>query len=738
MGLTRSLTRGLWKRTDANAHLNLIRQYGESLKQSRDEELSFFVDQLRENAQVALHEEDRTYRLFALVKEAVRRVHGFELHDVQLTGGLRMAQGQIVEMATGEGKTVTVALPASWYALQNKGVHVMTTNAYLAERDYGHMKPVYEMLGLSVGLNEVGMKVESKKLAYRQAITYGIFNEFGFDYLRDHLVYDGRQRVQRPLSYTIVDEADSIMLDEGKTPLIIADRNKEPSEWYTVCADLVCNFNINDDYEVDVETQQVSLTDSGMERAERAFGIGPLYDLKNSQVLHILDQSLQAFFIMKRDSDYIIEGQQMKIIDSFTGRILEGRLFNEGLHQAIEAKEQIPLSMENSVLGEISVQQYLSLYERVTGMTGTIKRDEEEVRRRFGLQVAAIPTAKPVRRKDGRDLICQSRDEKWEAVLQAIKTCHQAGQPVLVGTRTIVQSEELAHKLEQEAIPFRLLNAKNEREEAEIIADAGQYGAVTVATNMAGRGTDIRMGEGVAEVGGLCVIGTERHESRRVDDQLRGRAGRQGEPGQSRFIVSLEDELILRYTNENDRLRKRPELLFKQAQQRAENRDQEVRTYLSRMDSVVGEQREQIYAHRNELWQKGALRATLNRHVVEYIQSDMRDSSINETIDLERWPAYWHAALTSPRLKHFIPVWHKRYLRMLDRHWINHLERLRDLMWSVHYQTYAQEDPIRMFRNAAYEQFAEMQRHLTRQIGEWMLGQALPNLLEGKGGQGDG
>jgi preprotein translocase subunit SecA len=738
MGLTESLTRRFWNRADYNDHLNQIRQYSDSLKHVRDEELRDYVSQLRETAPMTLNGEDRMYRLFAVVKEAVRRVHGFELHDVQLTGGFRMAQGHIVEMATGEGKTVTVALPASWYALQNKGVHVMTSNAYLAERDYEHMKPVYEMLGLSVGLNGSGIDVKSKKQAYQQDITYGIFNEFGFDYLRDHLVYDGRQRVQRVLSYAIVDEADSIMIDEGKTPLIIAERNKEPSEWYAICADLVCDFNINDDYELDYETKQVSLTDSGIERAERDFGIGHLFDLVNAHVLHILDQSLQALIIMKRDSDYIIEDQEMKIIDSFTGRVLEGRLFNEGLHQAIEAKEKIPLSMENSVLGEISVQQYLSLYEVVIGMTGTIKRDEEEVRRRFGISITVIPTAKPVRRKDERDLICQSIDEKWEAVLREITTCHQVGQPVLIGTMTIAQSEELARKLEREAIPFQLLNAKNEREEAGIIANAGQYGAVTVATNMAGRGTDIRIGEGVAELGGLYVIGTERHESRRVDDQLRGRSGRQGEPGQSRFIVSLEDDLILRYTNENDRLRKRPEFLFKQAQQRAENRAQEVRTYLACLDSVVGEQRQRIYAHRNELWQKGSLRSILNRHVIEYIQSDMGPISINETIDLERWPAYWQAALHSPRLKHFIPVWHKRYLRMLDRHWLSHLERLRDLMWSVHYQTYAQEDPIRMFRNVAYEQFAEMQRHLTKQIGEWMLGQALPNLLEGKGGRTDG
>ncbi|MFD0960051.1 preprotein translocase subunit SecA [Paenibacillus chungangensis] len=736
--LPASLARRLWNRSHSNGHLNLIRQYGDSLKHVRDEELGRFVRQLGANAAPALNDEDRMCRLFAAVTEAVNRVHGFELHDAQLIGGLRMAQGHMVEMATGEGKTVTVALSASWYALQDRGVHVMTTNAYLAERDYEHMKAIYEMLGFSAGLNESGSDTESKKYAYRQAITYGVFNEFGFDYLRDHLVYESGKRVQRALAYAIVDEADSIMIDEGKTPLIIADRDKIPSEWYGICAELIRGFVINDDYDADFRTKQASLTDSGIERAERALGVGSLYDLANAQVLHILDQSLHAHVMMERDRDYIIDDQQMKIIDSFTGRVLEGRLFNEGLHQAIEAKERLPLSLENNVLGEISVQQYLSLYERLTGMTGTIKTDEEEIERRFGLSVSVIPTARPVRRLDERDYFCRTKEEKVEVILREVKACHQVGQPVLIGTTTIAQSEELARNLRQAHIPFRLLNAKNEREEAGIIAEAGQYGAVTIATNMAGRGTDIRLGPGVDELGGLYVIGTERHESRRIDNQLRGRAGRQGDPGRSKFIVSLEDELIVRYGEQDGIHRKRPEHLFKHAQKCAESSGQELRSYLAGMDAVTGEQRRSFYAHRNELWQRGSLRTVLNRHVEAYIQSGRQLSVHSEAIDPERWPFYWQQVLQSPRLRGFIRVWHKRYLKMLDRYWISHMECLRELMWSVHYQSYAQEDPIRVFRQAAYDQFAEMQRHLTDEVAEWMLGQAVPRLLKGKGGRADG
>ncbi|WP_256762418.1 DEAD/DEAH box helicase [Cohnella sp. WQ 127256] len=733
MGFTENLMKRVRSRSNSNDHLNLIRQYSDPLKHVRDEELSHFVSQLRGTDSIALDDEVRIYRLFAAVKEAVKRVHGFVLHDVQLTGGLRMAQGHIVEMATGEGKTVTLTLPASWYALQNQGVHVMTANAYLAERDYNQMKPVYEMLGLSVGLNLSGMEIEEKKQAYRQDITYGVFNEFGFDYLRDHLVYNGKHRVQRALSYAIVDEADNVLIDEGKTPLIVADLKDTPSEWYTICAELVGNYKIDDDYELDFTAKQVTLTDAGTLRAERFLEIDNLFDLAHANVLHILDQSLQAHYMMNRDADYIVEDQTMKIIDSFTGRVLEGRLFNEGLHQAIEAKERIPLSPENKVLAEISVQQYFSMYERLIGMTGTIKTDEEEVKQRFGLSISIIPTAKPVQRKDERDLIVASRQEKLEAVLREVKACHITGQPVLIGTTTIAQSEVLAERLKEAAIPFRLLNAKNEQEESGIVANAGQYGAITIATNMAGRGTDIRIGEGIAELGGLYVIGTERHESRRIDNQLRGRAGRQGDPGRSRFIVSLEDELILRYTeneSERDVNGNRAELLFRQAQLRAENRTKEIRSFLSRIDSIVHEQRQLIYGHRNELWKKGSLIAFLNQHVVEYIQA-CSPKSMSE-LQLEQWSHDWKAALQSPRFLQFRPVWHKRYMKMLDRHWISHMERLKDMTWSVQYHSYAQEDPIRVFRHTAYEQFAEMQQHMTRQIGTWMLTEALPNLLHGK------
>lgn len=717
--------------------------------------------------------------VFALVKEAVRRTLSIDMRDVQLAAGWAMADGKLTEMATGEGKTVTALLPACWFALQGKGVHMMTVNEYLSERDYSDMGPVFRSLGFSVGLNRSGAIGAAKQEAYKQDVTYGVCKEFGFDYLRDHLALAKGQRVQRPLAAAIVDEADSVLIDEARTPLIIADKQKADAELFRVGARIVQTFREGRYYETDRETRQAMFTDEAVGRLERMFQIGNLFDLEHMTLYHALLQSLRAKTLMKRDVDYIVRDGQVSLVDAFTGRVMEDRSYTDGLQQAIEAKEGVPLTDENRIQAEITIQKYCSLYERLVGMTGTALTDEEEIRGVYGIDVIAIPTAKPVIRHDEADAVFLTKEAKHDRIMQEIRSSHAKGQPVLVGAATILQSEELAERLRMTGIPFRLLNAKTEREEAEIIAEAGRIGAVTIATNMAGRGTDIKLGAGAADAGGLCVIGTERHESRRIDKQLRGRAGRQGDPGRSRFFVSLEDELAVRYGDPaNEERFRRLELsgkegkaeavmraYFDRLQQAAEARSFGVRSLVSQIDVLIHEQRQALYSHRDEVLDGATIKDYIAPHVRRYIRRLVLQccpGDLQELWDLKRlaekvrvlepnlarmedcetkqqlvrylwacWAALRKRIAAARGIRADRQRWRIVYLKTLDRAWVGHLAELNRLKLGIHYRSYANQHPIQAFQEDAFKLYRMMKDRLAAGVGRWFLEEEATKLFQG-------
>ena len=487
---------------------------------------------------------------FAVVREAAKRVLGLYPYHVQLMGGIVLHDGNIPEMRTGEGKTLTATMPVYLNALTGEGVHVVTVNEYLATRDSSEMGELYNFLGLTVGLNINSKSADEKRDAYNCDITYSTNNELGFDYLRDNMVVYRHQMVQRPLNYAIVDEVDSILIDEARTPLIISGQAEKSTALYTRTDNFVKRLKEEEDYKIDVQSKTISLTEAGIEKAEETFGLENLYDIENTALTHHLDQALRANYIMILDIDYVVQDGKVLIVDQFTGRIMDGRRYSDGLHQAIEAKEGVEIEDETKTMATITFQNYFRMYKKLSGMTGTAKTEEEEFREIYNIQVCQIPTNRPVIRDDRPDLLYPTLTSKFQAVVQDIKERYRKGQPVLVGTVAVETSELLSDMLNRERIPHEVLNAKNHFKEAEIIMNAGQKGAVTIATNMAGRGTDIKLGLGVRELGGLAVIGTERHESRRIDNQLRGRAGRQGDPGMSQFYLSLEDDLMKRFGSE--------------------------------------------------------------------------------------------------------------------------------------------------------------------------------------------
>ncbi len=487
---------------------------------------------------------------FALVREGAKRVLGLFPYKVQIMGGITLHDGNIAEMRTGEGKTLTATMPVYLNALSGDGVHVVTVNEYLASRDAREMGELYNFLGLSVGLNLTGMSSEEKRAAYASDITYSTNSELGFDYLRDNMVVYKSQMVQRPLNYAVVDETDSILIDEARTPLIISGQAEKSTVLYQRADMFVKGLKEEEDYTIDLTSKTISLTDEGINKAEQTFRLPNLYDVDNAALVHHIDQALRANYIMLRDIDYVVDEGKVKIVDGFTGRIMEGRRYSDGLHQAIEAKEGVEVENESKTMATITYQNYFRMYRKLSGMTGTAKTEEEEFREIYNMNVVAIPTNRPIQRVDGQDLIYPSLRSKFKAVVKDIKQRHEVGQPILVGTVAVETSELISNLLREEGIPHEVLNAKNHFKEAEIIMSAGQRGAVTIATNMAGRGTDIKLGKGVKELGGLCVIGTERHESRRIDNQLRGRSGRQGDPGATQFYLSLEDDLMKRFGGE--------------------------------------------------------------------------------------------------------------------------------------------------------------------------------------------
>ncbi|MDU3446824.1 MAG: preprotein translocase subunit SecA, partial [Enterococcus faecalis] len=593
-----------------------IDAHASAMEQLSDEQLREKTDEFKARYQKGETLDELLPEAFAVVREAAKRVLGLFPYRVQLMGGIVLHDGNIPEMRTGEGKTLTATMPVYLNALSGEGVHVVTVNEYLATRDSNEMGELYNFLGLSVGLNINSKSSDEKREAYNCDITYSTNNELGFDYLRDNMVVYRSQMVQRPLNYAIVDEVDSILIDEARTPLIISGQAEKSTALYTRADNFVKRLKEDEDYKIDIQSKTIGLTEAGIEKAEETFGLDNLYDIENTALTHHLDQALRANYIMLLDIDYVVQDNKVLIVDQFTGRIMDGRRYSDGLHQAIEAKEGVEIEDETKTMATITFQNYFRMYKKLAGMTGTAKTEEEEFREIYNIQVIQIPTNRPIIRDDRPDLLYPTLESKFNAVVEDIKERYHKGQPVLVGTVAVETSELLSDKLNAAKIPHEVLNAKNHFKEAEIIMNAGQKGAVTIATNMAGRGTDIKLGLGVLELGGLAVIGTERHESRRIDNQLRGRAGRQGDPGVSQFYLSLEDDLMKRFGSERiktflERMNVQEEdaviqskMFTRQvesAQKRVEGNNYDTRKNVLQYDDVMREQREVIYAQRQEV-----------------------------------------------------------------------------------------------------------------------------------------
>ena len=699
---------------------------------------------------------------FAVVREASRRVTGMRHFDVQMIGGVVLHRGKIAEMRTGEGKTLVATLPVYLNALTGKGVHVVTVNDYLAKRDSEDMGRIYKFLGLSVGLIVHDMNPHERRAAYMADVTYGTNNEFGFDYLRDNMVVNVDQMVQRELNYCIVDEVDSILIDEARTPLIISGPGEKSTDLYRILAQVAGSMSEGEDYTVDEKTKQVAPTEIGIAKAEKMLGIDNMYDTEHGiDFSHQLMCALKAKALMHRDRDYVVKDGQVIIVDEFTGRLMFGRRFSEGLHQAIEAKEGVKVERESQTLATITFQNYFRMYNKLAGMTGTAKTEEQEFQKIYGLSVVVVPTNKPMIRTDAPDVIYKTKLAKYKAAVNEIEACHKSGRPVLVGTTSIAQSEELSAMLKRRGIAHNVLNAKYHEQEAEIISHAGQYGAVTIATNMAGRGTDIVLGEGVPELGGLHIIGTERHESRRIDNQLRGRCARQGDPGSSKFFLSLEDDLMRLFGSDNiagimDKLGMEDDepiehsLVTKSienAQKKVEGRNFNIRKYVLEYDDVMNQQREVIYAQRKKILAKADLRENIMEMVEKVVDRTMAMYAPPEVYS-EDWdlPALIRYAeeffapygmlkadelgnLSREELNEYLhKVADEHYkareaaigselmrelenlvmLKVVDNHWMEHLDSMDLLREGVGLRAYGQKDPLVEYKFEAYDMFEAM------------------------------
>lgn len=711
---------------------------------------------------------------FAVCREASKRVLNMRHFDVQLLGGIVLHKGEIAEMKTGEGKTLVATLPVYLNALTGEGVHVVTVNEYLAQRDSETMGQLYRFLGLTVGLNVHGLSPEEKKAAYNADVTYGTNNEFGFDYLRDNMVIYKEQIVQRSLHYAIIDEVDSILIDEARTPLIISGQAQKSTEMYVVANRFVQGLKEGVHYTVDEKARNVMLTEEGVTRAEQFFNIDNLFDHANVTINHHINQALKAWVLMKRDVDYVVENGEVIIVDEFTGRLMHGRRYSDGLHQAIEAKENLPIQKESMTLATITFQNYFRMYKKLAGMTGTAKTEEEEFRKIYGLDVYVIPTNKPMIRQDLPDVVFKTEAAKYRAVVEEIVKRHQKGQPVLVGTVSIENSERLSEALKKRGIKHQVLNAKHHAREAEIIARAGQRGAVTIATNMAGRGTDIVLGEGVAELGGLHIIGTERHESRRIDNQLRGRAGRQGDPGSSQFFLSLEDELMRRFGSENimsmmDKLgmdedqpieSKMITRALEQAQKRVEGYNFDARSWVLQYDDVMNQQREIIYKQRREVLERDSLRdvvigmikSVMERVVKLYTPEsevpedwdlqglvehanriffqegtvtvqDLKGKEQEEILDLfyEKLEAIYdqrEQEVTPEIMREFEKV---VVLRAVDSKWMDHIDAMEQLRQGIHLRAYGQTNPLQAYQMEGFEMFQAMIEAIEEEVATYMM-----------------
>lgn len=747
----------------------------EKMQALSDTELQAKTDEFRQRLQNGETLEDIKVEAFAVVREAARRVLGLHPFRVQIMGGAALHEGNIAEMKTGEGKTLTSTLPVYLNALTGKGVHVVTVNEYLAARDAEEMGQVYDFLGLTVGLNLHEMSTDEKREAYQSDVTYSTNNELGFDYLRDNMVLYKEQKVQRPLNFAVIDEVDSILIDEARTPLIISGKAAKSEELYTMTNRFVITLT-KDDYTYDETSKGVTLTESGIEKAEKAFNIDNLFDLEHVTLNHAINQSLKAHVSMQVDDDYVVKDGKIVIVDSFTGRLMEGRRYSDGLHQAIEAKEGLEIQHETMTLATITFQNYFRMYEKLSGMTGTAKTEEEEFRNIYNMNVIEIPTNRPIARVDHPDLIYATMDGKFKAVAEDIRDRHKKGQPVLVGTVAIETSEIISEYLKKFGVPHNVLNAKNHEREADIILNAGQKGAVTIATNMAGRGTDIKLGEGVKELGGLAVIGTERHESRRIDNQLRGRAGRQGDPGVTQFYLSLEDELMRRFGS--DKMKATMERFgmddstpiqsrmvsrsVESAQKRVEGNNFDSRKRLLEYDDVLRQQREVIYTDRNAVLEEEnvrpllekMLKSVIERAVVNYTRYDEDEGTeeisiegLANFVEANLLPKGWLTAKdfegkTSEEIERLIKdEVMRRYdekeeemseeqmrefekvilLRAIDTKWTEHIDAMDQLRQGIHLRAYGQNDPLAEYQAEGFYMFDAMMQAIEEDAAKYVM-----------------
>ena len=744
----------------------LVENWADKMTAMTDEQLKAETPALRQQLADGKSLDDIMPEAFAAIREAARRVIGEYAFHVQVMGGIVLHQGDIAEMKTGEGKTLTSIMPVYLNALSGKGVHVITVNEYLAERDSQWMGQIHRFMGLTVGLNRHGMNSQEKKTAYECDVTYTTNSELGFDYLRDNMVTSLNERVLRPLNMALVDEVDSILIDESRTPLIISGGQKETANMYVAADKFVKRLTAEDDYKIDVESKAISLTEQGIAKAEQNFHVENLYMPEYTQLVHHINQALRANYTMSNEVEYLVKDRQVFIVDQFTGRIMEGRVFSDGLHQAIEAKENVPIKQETTTLATITYQNFFRLYHKLAGMTGTAKTEEEEFLSIYNMRVCEIPTNKPVIRQDYPDAIFGTSKAKFEALTQEVIERHEAGQPVLVGTISVDVSEFLSRMFSQRKIRHEVLNAKNHKREAEIIAKAGLKGSVTIATNMAGRGTDIKLGPGVAELGGLAVIGSERHESRRIDNQLRGRSGRQGDPGYSRFYVSLEDDLMVRFGG--DRIKgmfsqlgdvpiesKLVSKSIESAQKRVEGQNFDIRKTLLGYDDVLRQQRETIYEQRDAILVnddvheivKGMFDRYAEELVKEHADASEREPVVNmENLKQALWKlnigdteietalskcgnrqaevttavedVMWQAyeAKIAPFKDQFENIEKTVVLRTIDSKWIDHIDAMSKLREGIHLRSYAQSNPLKAYTSEGYEMFENMMDAISHDV----------------------
>ena len=735
-------------------------KYEDQMAALTDDQLKAKTVEFKERYQNGESLDSLLYEAFAVVREGAKRVLGLFPYKVQVMGGIVLHHGDVPEMRTGEGKTLTATMPVYLNALSGKGVHVVTVNEYLSERDATEMGELYSWLGLSVGINLAAKSPMEKKEAYLCDITYSTNSEIGFDYLRDNMVVRAENMVQRPLNYALVDEVDSILIDEARTPLIVSGANAvETSQLYHMADHFVKSLD-KDDYIIDIQSKTIGLSDSGIDKAEGYFKLENLYDIENVALTHFIDNALRANYIMILDIDYVVsEEQEILIVDQFTGRTMEGRRYSDGLHQAIEAKEGVPIQDETKTSASITYQNLFRMYKKLAGMTGTGKTEEEEFREIYNIRVIPIPTNRPIQRIDHSDLLYASLDAKFKAVVEDVKARYQKGQPVLVGTVAVETSDFLSKKLVEAGVPHEVLNAKNHYREAQIIMNAGQRGAITIATNMAGRGTDIKLGEGVRELGGLCVIGTERHESRRIDNQLRGRSGRQGDPGESQFYLSLEDDLMKRFGSERlkgifERLNMSDEaiesrMLTRQveaAQKRVEGNNYDTRKQVLQYDDVMREQREIIYAQRYDVITAdrdlapeihAMIRRTIGRIVDAHARSKedekleailnfakynllpedsisrsdlagLPDQAIKDEL-YQRALKVYDSQVAKLRDEDAVKEFQKvLILRVVDNKWTDHIDALDQLRNAVGLRGYAQNNPVVEYQAEGFRMFNDM------------------------------